>query len=186
MLIQFVRAVLTVYNAVIHPLRVTGKEHLPKGQGYILAMNHTSFRDAVTAFLILPNNARYMAKKELFDIPPLRWLITKAGAFPVDRDGTDLTAMRTALGALKEQLPLVIFPEGHRYTDGQIHEFKTGVSFIALRAGVPIVPARIRTSYRPFAKVQVTIGAPLPPCGQPNSENIAAHTQKLRSIFDQL
>ena len=127
-----------------------------------------------------------MAKKELFDIPPLRWLITRAGAFPVDRDGTDLTAMRNALAALKEQLPLVIFPEGHRYTDGEIHEFKTGVAFIALRASVPIVPARIRTSYRPFAKVRVNIGEPLLPCGQPNSQNIAAHTQNLRNIFDQL
>ena len=66
MFIRFVRVVITAFYAVFHPLRVEGRERIPGEGAFILALNHTSFLDAFTAFLLLPNDAKYMAKKELF------------------------------------------------------------------------------------------------------------------------
>ena len=180
MFIRVVRAIVSAWFAVFHPIKVTGREHIPREGAFILALNHLSFRDAFTAFLLMPDDAKYMAKKELFRFGPLRWFIQKIGAFPVDRENNDLNAMRTALNVLKEGHPLVIFPEGHRYGDGQIHEIKPGAAFIALRAGVPVIPARIHTHYRPFCRVRVAVGEPIPAEGKASSEGLRLHTDKIR------
>ncbi|MBR5751878.1 MAG: 1-acyl-sn-glycerol-3-phosphate acyltransferase [Clostridia bacterium] len=186
MFIRFVRVVITAFYAVFHPLRVEGRERIPGEGAFILALNHTSFLDAFTAFLLLPNDARYMAKKELFRHQPLKWFITKIGAFPVDRSGNDMDAMRTALAALKDGHPLTIFPEGHRYKDGFIHELKTGTAFIAMRAGVNVIPARVHTSYRPFARVFVCVGEPIVPEGRVSSAALEDYTAQLKQSLENL
>ncbi len=186
MFIRVVRAIVCAWFAVFHPLRVSGRERIPRQGAFILALNHLSFRDAFTAFLLMPDDAKYMAKKELFKFGPLRWFIRKIGAFPVDRENNDLSALRTALKALKEGHPLVIFPEGHRYSDGQIHEIRQGASFIALRSGVPVIPARIRTRYRPFCKVQISVGEPIPAEGKTDSEGLREYTEKIRLALESI
>ena len=186
MFIRGVRVLVTAFYAVFHPMKVEGRERIPREGAFLLALNHTSFLDAFTAFLLLPDDAKYMAKKELFRHQPLRWFITKIGAFPVDREGNDMNAMRTALSVLQDGHPLAIFPEGHRYKDGRIHELKTGAAFIAMRAGVPMIPARVHTSYRPFARVCINVGEPIRAEGRVSSAALEEATGQLKEALERL
>lgn len=158
---SFVKALCRAFYALVHPLRVEGKEKLPESGAYILALNHQNFRDAIVGLLLTRDDARTMAKKELFENKLTNAFFRRLGAFPVDRGNVDMAALRLSMQVLSEGHPLVIFPEGHRFEDGAIHEIKGGAILIAMRTGAPIYPARIRASYRPFSPVKIKIGSPL-------------------------
>ena len=106
---------------------------------------------------------RIMAKKELFDIPVLGWLITKVGAFPVDRQISDINAQKTALQLLKSGDKLLIFPEGTRIRNGKESHPHGGAVMIAARMGVPIVPVYLSTDKRFWRPLDVVFGEPYHP-----------------------
>lgn len=116
-----------------------GKNNLPKDENYILIAPHRSWIDPV--YLVLaasPKQFSFMAKKELFKNPALRWLITNMNAFPVDRDNPGPSAIKTPIKSLKEtDLGLVVFPTGTRHSS----ELKGGAVTIAKMSKKPIVPA---------------------------------------------
>lgn len=164
-------------SVLFFPVKLTGT--LPEAP-YVLALNHQSFMDAVAVFLFMPDNVRFMAKKELFKHRFGSLVISTAGAFPVDRDGTDMDALRTSLKTLKDGAPLVIFPEGHRYTDGQVHELKEGAAFIALRAGVPVQTGRMFSKYRPFHSIRIKLGELIHAARLTSSADIKALTENIK------
>ncbi len=157
---KLIKLLFTAHYFIFHHMRLTGMENLPRSGGYILALNHTSLMDAFTCLVMMPDDVRFMAKKELFENRILAWFARGGGGFPVDREGSDLSALREASSILKDGHPLVIFPEGHRYKDGAIHELKPGCAMLAMMTGCPVVPGRIHTKYRPFQSVRINIGAP--------------------------
>jgi 1-acyl-sn-glycerol-3-phosphate acyltransferase len=91
----------------------------------------------------------------------------------VDRDGgQDVSAIKRVLKSLKDGKGLILFPEGTRSADGELHTPKSGVGLIACRAQVPVVPARIFGSFAAYGKnrplrlgtpVSIVFGAPLYP-----------------------
>jgi 1-acyl-sn-glycerol-3-phosphate acyltransferase len=87
---------------------------------------------------------RYMAKIELFRIWGLRQVVTALGAFPVDRGAGDRAALETALRVLAEGGALLMFPEGTRHRDDEVHPFLPGVGMLAMRSGAPVVPVAVR------------------------------------------
>jgi 1-acyl-sn-glycerol-3-phosphate acyltransferase len=112
-----------------------------------------------------------MAKEELFRIPLFGRLIRALNARPVRRDGSDMRALKTSLGLLREGRALLIFPEGTRGVEGQpLGPGKPGVGMLAMLSGAPVVPVfasgsgaalpRGRALPRP-SKVRVTFGPPL-------------------------
>ena len=104
-----------------------------------------------------------MAKKELFDIKLLAPLISALGAFPVDREGADIGAIRQSLQTVKDGRKLLIFPEGTRVKQpGQVTP-KSGAGMMAIRAGVKMVPVFIGTKKRLFRKTVITFGKPFAP-----------------------
>jgi len=82
-------------------------------------------------------------------------------AFPIDRAGNDLKAIKTALSVLKDGKVLGIFPEGTRVKEGEESSAKAGVSMLALRAKVPVVPGAIVGEYKLFKKVHIIFGEPV-------------------------
>ena len=92
--------------------KVYGRENLNIQGKAIICCNHRAAFDPVLLAIISPRFIHFMAKKELFDIPVLGWLITKVGAFPVDRQISDINAVKTAMQILKSGDKLLIFPEG--------------------------------------------------------------------------
>lgn len=156
---------LRIIFALKHPvLRVHGKENIPEGAA-IVCCNHSAFSDPIwVMFAAHPKRIfRTMAKKELFSHKILGFLITKVGAFPVDRSTSDINAVKTSMQILKFGDKLLIFPEGTRIRKGKTSAPHGGAVMIAARMGVPIVPVYLSTNKRIFRPLDVVFGEPYHP-----------------------
>lgn len=120
--------------------RVYEKQRLPKEGGYIIACTHTGYVDILNLGVsVLPREVHFMAKKQLFDIKGLGWLITKLNAFPVDRDNPGPSVIKIPSQLIKEGKVVGIFPSGTRNAEGT--DLKQGAITIAQLAKAQIVPA---------------------------------------------
>lgn len=126
----------------------------------LLIGNHKSGKDILLiAYALKEYYPRFMAKKELFSNKILDWFMTKAGAFPVDRDKKDFNAIKTAINLLKDNNIVVIFPEGTRNkTDEVILPFKKGTGSLALLAKTKIIPFAITGDYKFRSKPVIEFG----------------------------
>lgn len=161
MFYSIIKIIAAVVFAPLFPRRVTGRENLPKEGGFVLALNHRSNIDVIIGGLSCPRPLHYMAKKELFKNKFFEWFFKKLNAFPLDRSGNDLKAIKTALALLKSGEVLGIFPEGTRVKNGEDVSAKAGVSMLALRAKVPVIPSVIVGDYKLFRRVYVVFGEPI-------------------------
>lgn len=174
-----------------HPIvRVHGKENLPEGAA-VLCCNHTAFSDAVWVILgAHPKRIfRTMAKKELFDHCLLGSFIRKLGAFPVDRNISDINAVKTAFGVLRSDDKLLIFPEGTRVRNREKSNPHNGAVMIAARAGAPIVPVYLTAKKRFWRKLDLVIGEPYHPKYEgrkPSPEELSALTEDMMDRIWQL
>lgn len=151
--------------------KVVGRENLPATGGVVLAGNHISYADPVLLWIRSPRPVHFMAKSELWHVTLIGWFLDQVWAFPVNRGASDRTALAKAAEYLAEGEPVGIFPEGTRNRDGEA-EAQGGAAFVALRAGVPIVPVGIAGTDRispkgskgiRFPKVVISIGEPIDP-----------------------
>ena len=112
-----------------------------------------------------------MGKQALFDVPVLGWIFKVLGGFPVQRDGTDRKALRESIAMLEGGEILLVYPEGTRQSGPKIQPLQPGAAYLALRAGVPIVPVGVAgteeilrshgTHVPRFRRVAMVIGEPL-------------------------
>ena len=127
--------------------RVSGRKNIPVRGPVILAPNHLSDADPPFLSTSTARPVWYMAKKELFEVPVLKHIMHFSQSFPVERGGeragADRVALRRAEDLLKAGQAVVVFPEGKLSKDGELQELLPGVSLLALRAGVRIVPVGI-------------------------------------------
>jgi 1-acyl-sn-glycerol-3-phosphate acyltransferase len=123
-------------------LRVTGRGNVPATGGLVLASMHRSNFDSIVVGLLFPRPLRFMAKRELYRFAPLAWVLRNAGAFMVDRSATDTAAVEHAISLLRAGEVVAIFPEGTRNRRGASKP-RAGAAWIALQAGVPMVPVAI-------------------------------------------
>jgi 1-acyl-sn-glycerol-3-phosphate acyltransferase len=156
------------------PVTVIGRENLLPVAVY--ASNHTSFMDTPLVFGSLPFQFRILAKQSLWKWPFIGWHLNRSGQIPVDEEtGTGAVAgLNRAIRALKDGMPLFIFPEGGRTRDGRMQPFMKGPAYIAIRARVPLVPMALVGTYellpidthhfRP-RPVKLVIGKPIDPSG---------------------
>jgi 1-acyl-sn-glycerol-3-phosphate acyltransferase len=138
--------IVNLYMRSLCRLDSCGLENIPFKGGLIIASNHTSIADPLLLGSTVPRELWYMAKKELFKVFLLKNIISRLNAFPVDRFGFDIEAIRQSLAVLKQGGALVMFPEGTRSKDSVIREGKIGMGMLARKAGVPIVPAYMENS----------------------------------------
>ena len=135
-------------------VRVEGFEHIAPEKTYIFAANHVSQYDIFSFQGYFPHDFRWIAKKELFEVPVFGRAMHRVGYIPIDRShgrqalkSLDEAGKRIAAGS-----SVLIFPEGTRSADGQLHEFKAGAVLLAIKAGVPIVPLGFNGSYEVLPK----------------------------------
>ncbi len=155
------KGICNVLFRIIFKFQVIGKEKIPAEGKIIMCANHINILDPITLAIAVPRPIRFMAKKELFKNKFLRWFIEKLGAFPVDREGSDLSAIRNSMKILRNEEILGIFPEGTRVKKPDIKNAKPGIALIAIKAQAPIIPIYIESEYKPFRKILVRIGDPI-------------------------
>lgn len=144
-------------------LRKFGRENLPKEGPAILVCNHLRMMDTACIIAFSPRKVCFMAKKELFENPFLRAVLTSIDTFPISRGEADLSGIRTALRILKEGGLLCIFPEGTRNKARKepLLPLQEGVAMISLRAKAPIVPMWVDGGYAPWSRCVIGAGKPM-------------------------
>jgi 1-acyl-sn-glycerol-3-phosphate acyltransferase len=157
--------------------KIVGSRNVPKSGAVILASNHLSFIDSVVITLFAPRPVSFLAKDTYFTGTGLKGFASRTffrgiGAIPVARGAGQAAqdALDAGLGLLKDGEAFAIYPEGTRSRDGRLYRGKTGVAWLALTAGVPVVPVGLKGTdhvqpigskgIRP-AKVTIHFGAPL-------------------------
>ncbi|MXX77461.1 MAG: 1-acyl-sn-glycerol-3-phosphate acyltransferase [Gemmatimonadales bacterium] len=149
------RAVLSAAGVRV---TVHGLEHLDPSGVQIIAANHQSYFDIWALIAGLPASVRFIAKRELGNIPMLSVGMRSAGHVLIDRDRprSARKTLREASDRMRaERLTLVLFPEGTRSRDGRLGRFRRGAFALARETRAPLVPAAIdggRRVYAPGAK----------------------------------
>ncbi len=163
---------LGALHGMLFPGEITGVGHLPRRGPFLIAANHASFLDPPFIGCHVPRQMAFFARKSLWKGGAASWWLDTVGCIPVDRDGSDVAAIKNVLRALQAGRPLVLFPEGTRSPDGTLQPPKAGVGLIACRAQVPVVPARIFNSHLALGRsgpprfgtsVAIVYGPPLAP-----------------------
>ena len=149
-------------------VRVCGEENEREGTAYLICANHQSLLDVVLLGASIKHNPKYMAKKELTKIPLLWQLIKALGAFPVDRKGSDVAAIKKTINLLKSGESVSMFPQGtrHKGVCPVGTPVRHGCAMIALRADVAILPVFIKAKdykVRLFRKTTLIIGKEISP-----------------------
>jgi 1-acyl-sn-glycerol-3-phosphate acyltransferase len=123
---------------------VKGLDRVKPGETYVFISNHQSIYDIPVIFASLPFQLRIIAKESLGRFPFLGWHLSRAGHLLVDRRNPARSAILKRWRRLvADRLSLIIFPEGTRSPDGAVGRFKAGSFFLALEAGLTIVPLSV-------------------------------------------
>jgi 1-acyl-sn-glycerol-3-phosphate acyltransferase len=154
---QCIRLSLLAIFKIFFRIKVKGKNNLPDAGPVILMSNHISAYDPPLLVAIFSRPVRFMAKKELFENPVMRFILFLADAFPVDRSKNDITAVKKALSVLKDQEVLGLFPEGTRRAEGKLGNPKLGSVMLAIKSGAPIVPIGIK-NIKKEGRITINIG----------------------------
>ena len=164
---RFIYALFSGIVGFLFNYKVIGAEKERDEGRYIVCANHVSATDAIAlCYAFRKNQVCFMAKKELFKIPLLAQLIKVLGAFPIDRGGSDVGAIKKAVNIVKDGKCLGIFPQGHRYPgeDPRTTKTKNGMALIATRAEADIVPCYIwrkNNKFRLFGRTYIIVGDPI-------------------------
>lgn len=120
--------------------KVYGKENIPADGGFVIACTHNGYIDILNLGVsILPREIHFMAKKQLFDLKGLGWLINNLNAFPVDRENPGPSVIKIPRQLIKNGKIVGIFPSGTRSSENS--ELKAGAVTIAQLSKAQIVPA---------------------------------------------
>ena len=171
-------AVVPLAKGIWRPT-ITGREHIPRTGGVILASNHLSFIDSFAIPIASPRPVSFLAKSDYFTGTGVMGAIRRgffvgSQAIPVDRHSSRAAqeSLELALEVLKEGRAFGIYPEGTRSRDGRLYRGRTGLAWLALTAGVPVVPVGlvgtdkvqpVGSRLPSLAKVRVAFGRPISP-----------------------
>jgi len=177
---------------------VTGIEHLDPRRPYVLAANHLSLLDIPVIISALPLEFRFFAKQGLFRIPLLGGHLRRAGHLPVVRANPrqGLKLLSAAAVVIAERgISVLNFPEGGRSETGRLQPFKGGPAYLAIKAGVPLVPIALEGTreclpmgsvvVRP-GPVRLAVGEPIPTEGVRLQEHEALTEELYRRVAELL
>jgi len=180
-------------------LRVVGSENVPREGSFVFAPTHRSTIDIPVASAATRRRMRFMGKDSIWKYKPIGKIMTGLGAFPVTRGSADLEALKRCIAIVQSGEPLVMFPEGTRHYGPEVQPLFDGAAYIALKTGVPIVPAAIagtedvmRSGSKAirFKKCRMVIGKPIaadvPGGGRASREQIGDLTLQLQNELQRL
>ena len=165
---EVVRVLTTLWSLTFFRTRTISSEKVPQSGPVILAPNHGSFMDHFFLAAFIRRKVRFMAKSQLFQ-PPLQYVYSHGGVFPLRRGHRDEEAFITARTILEKQGAVAMYCEGARSRDGSLSQRpKPGIGKLALQTGAPVVPVAIHGSAKvrnwrrgQFPKVTVQYGDPI-------------------------
>ncbi len=159
MFYKLVVIILKVLVFFIFDLKVHNNDRINQSEGSLIVCgNHTSMIDPVILAVSTKRKIHFMGKKELFDKKILGYLFRKLGAFPVDRQGVSMSAIKSSLAVLNDNEVLGIFPEGTRVKEYDENNAKPGIALIANKAKTGIMPFYINGTYKFRGRLEIYFG----------------------------
>jgi 1-acyl-sn-glycerol-3-phosphate acyltransferase len=167
-----VRSIVVAFVRVYLRATIEGREHVPSSGPFVLAPVHRSYVDTPIASSVTKRRLRFMGKDTLWKRRFPAWALSTLGGFPVTRGTADRQALQRCIEVLQSGEPLVLFPEGERKSGPIVQPLFDGAVYVAVKAGVPIVPVGIGGSERVMPKgarfvfprkVHVIVGEPIDP-----------------------
>ena len=174
-------------------LKIEGLEKLDRGATYVFVSNHASYMDIPAILTALPFQFRFFAKSGLYKIPFMGTHLKRAGHLPVDRSNARNSLKSMTAGAriiAGRGVSVLLFPEGGRSPKG-LREFKEGAAFIAIKAGVPVVPMALvgmreklpmGSIHIRAGRVRLRIADPIPTAGLKPSDR----EELTRRLYDEI
>ncbi len=165
-----------IMKTIQSPVKITGLDKIDTTRTHVYAVNHASALDIPVLYTYLPFQFRIAFKKELLAYPIVGWHLRRSGQICVDQQNSaaSVGSVRAALKSLKSGLPLVIFPEGGRTSDGEIKPFMAGAFFLAIKAQVDVIPVALlgtfallpmNTYHIKSQPLEMRVGAPISTAG---------------------
>jgi 1-acyl-sn-glycerol-3-phosphate acyltransferase len=129
-------------------VRVTGREWLVPRQAYVFISNHRSYLDTATLFVYTGRRIGLLAKKELLKVPILGYGMGFVNVMAIDRSNREraIETMAAATTRLRNGISFGVFAEGTRAKPGEFLPFKKGAFYMAIEAGVPLVPVAMKNT----------------------------------------
>jgi 1-acyl-sn-glycerol-3-phosphate acyltransferase len=165
-----VRAIVVGFCRSWCRMTVEGREHIPAEGPFLLAPVHRSILDTPISSGVTRRRMRFMGADKYWKNDKFGRLLSALGGFPVTRGSADREALKRCIDVLQGGEPLVLFPEGERKSGDVVQPLFDGATYIAVKAGVPIIPVGIAGSERAMPKgakfiyprkVYVKIGPPI-------------------------
>jgi 1-acyl-sn-glycerol-3-phosphate acyltransferase len=151
-LYRFLRGTCGPMLRSMFALEVTGLEHVPTHGPFILASNHHNYLDAFVLGVAVPRPINFLVMPRVYHASPLHPLFHRSlGSIPLNLERPDSGAIKRSLRVLEDGAVVGIFPEGPFSREGRLVSGQPGVAMIALRSGVPVVPAAISGTYEALA-----------------------------------
>ncbi len=185
----------TMLRISFSPMRVLHPERLRQPTACVFACNHLSYMDTPALFGTLPFQFRILANHYLFRYPFIGWHLTRSGQVPIDQSSlrSQIAGLSRGVATLKAGMPILLFPDGSRSSDGHVRQFLSGAAFMAIKAQVPLVPMALVGTYellpmhtyslapRPLL---LCVGEPIPTTGMTTKHADALTKQLLAAISD--
>jgi 1-acyl-sn-glycerol-3-phosphate acyltransferase len=174
--------------------RVYNPEHVPKKGAVVLAANHASFLDPPLVGSALPRDINYLARKSLFRLPGVGWILRAVNAVPVDREGGGAAGLKAIMDRLHDGGGIILFPEGTRTSDGNLLPARSGIGLTVIKSDAPVVPVRVFGTYEAWGRhtkfpkphrVAVKFGKPMQ-FERLRAEAKTCSKERLKQIYQQV
>ncbi|OHB85176.1 MAG: hypothetical protein A3J73_05900 [Planctomycetes bacterium RIFCSPHIGHO2_02_FULL_38_41] len=164
-----IKAIGVILLKVFYHTRVENRGFIPLDGPLIVAANHFSYLDPIVLQSVFPRRISFMMT-ELYYEGRGKWLFKLLRCICVKEKGANIGALKAGIAALKKDGVLGIFPEGGVSKEGRLQEGNPGIGFLAIKSGVPVIPAFISGTYEALpkgakipkiSKIKVTFGKPM-------------------------
>lgn len=177
---QFKRFVETFMNKM-YTINANGLDNIPESN-YLLAGNHLNILDSWVLLSLIDDPIRFMVDQKLYRFYLWKLFFRTLGTFPINPNESDFKAVKTAIGLLKDEEVVCIFPEGKTHKQEDYQPFKNGVPSISVLASKKIVPFGINGTYKPFSEIYINFGEPIDYSKIPKNERDSHLESVVRSL----
>jgi len=193
----FTKAVFRFIFHVLAHVKVLGKENIPYGKPYVVAMNHVSIFDPPLIAAFWPEQLEIIGAADVFDKPGQGQILKLYGVIPVHRGDYDRAVLTKVIHIIKSGLPLLIAPEGGRSHVPAMRRAKSGVAYIVEQTNVPVMPVglvgttedfwqRAKRGERPTLEMRIGKPITLPEINAKGNDRHAARQQNADLVMRHL
>jgi 1-acyl-sn-glycerol-3-phosphate acyltransferase len=152
---DFIREVALLFLRVFYRMRSIRVHNIPREGAVLMVANHQSFFDPpIISSVIRHRHTDFLARGGLFKFKPFGWTIRQLNSTPIKQGAGDAGAMKETLKKLGDGKMMLVFPEGSRTPDGDLHTFQRGIAVLLKRAHCQVVPVGIAGAFEAWPRTK--------------------------------